>query len=177
MDILSFVLQVLSLVSMITASLLKGKNMKKILILVLAGNLLGALGYLAGGTGLNGAASCFLGTLMTFINYFFEAKNKELPKWLVAIYAVSFIGVNLVVAYMGASISYLTAIAILAALAFIMCIGQKNGAKYRFWTIVNMTLWCTYDGLSGTYSALANHIPLLLFTVAGMIIHDRKKKE
>lgn len=176
MEILSLVLQVLSLISMVTASLLKGKNMKKILVLVLLGNLLGALGYLAGGKGFNGAASCFLGTLITFINYFFEAKNKPIPKWLAAIYAVSFIGVNLAVAHFGDGISYLTAIAIVAALAFIMCIGQKNGAKYRFWTIVNMTLWCIYDGLSGTYSALANHIPLLLFTIAGMVIHDRKKK-
>lgn len=176
MDILSYALQIIGLIGMITASLLKGKDMKKILALVLASNLCVGFGYLAGGTGLNGAASCFLGALMTFINYFFEVKNKDIPKWLVAIYAVSFIGVNLAVAYLGAGISYLTAIAIVAALAFIMCIGQKNGAKYRFWTIVNMTLWCSYDALSATYSALFNHIPLLLFTVAGMLIHDRKKK-
>ena len=43
--------------------------------------------------------------------------------------------------------------------------------------VVNMVLWCTYDVLSKSFGALSSHIPLLLFTVAGMIIHDRKNKD
>ena len=74
-------------------------------------------------------------------------------------------------------VSALGTLVIVASLTFVMCIGQKSGAKYRFWTIVNMVLWCTYDVLAPAYSALATHIPQLLFTVAGMIIHDRKKAE
>lgn len=173
MQILSFVLSTIGLVSMIIASLIKGKNIKTILCLVFCSNLLIAISYLVGGSGINGAASCFIGAAQSIINYFFESKNKPLPKWLVAIYAVAFIAVNLIVAGFNA----LCVLAIVASLSFIMCIGQKSGAKYRFWIIVNSVLWCAYDIFSKSFSALPTHIILLLFTVAGMIIHDRKEKK
>lgn len=171
MEILSYILSLLGLVSMIMASLIKGNNMKKILFFVFCGNILVAVSYLLGGSGINGAASCFLGGIQAIINYFFDSKNKPLPKWLIAVYAVAFIALNLAVG----GFSALGVLAIVASLTFIMCIGQKNGAKYRFWTIVNNILWCLYDVLSKSFGALASHVPLLLFTIAGMIIHDKKK--
>ncbi len=173
MQILSFILSTLGLISMITASLIKGKKMKTILFLVFCGNLLVAISYLVGGSGINGAASCFIGAAQTIINYFFESKGKPLPKWLVAIYVVAFIAVNLIVAGLNA----LCVLAIVASLTFVMCIGQKSGARYRFWTIVNSVLWCSYDIFSKSFSALPTHVILLVFTVAGMIIHDRKEKK
>lgn len=178
---LSFVCSILGLVSMIVASLIKGKNMKTILFFVFCGNVLVAVSYLLGGQGINGAASCFVGGAQAIINYFFDSKNKPLPKWLVVIYALSFIVVNIVVSdgvsKTGIFISWLCLLVIVASLTFIMCIGQKSGAKYRFWTIVNNLLWCLYDVLSKSFGALTSHIPLLLFTVAGMIIHDRKSRK
>lgn len=174
MQILAYVLSFLGLASMIAASLIKGKRMKLILFFVFCGNALVATSYLVGGSGINGAAACYLGAVQTLINYFFDSKGKALPKWLIAIYAVSIIVLNIWVAR---GISALGILVIVASLTFILCIGQKNGAKYRFWTIVNMLLWCTYDILSRSYSVLASHIPQLLFTVAGMIIHDRKKSQ
>lgn len=180
MAILPSVFSFLGLVSMISASLVKGKNMKVILLLVFGGNLFCALSYLVG-SGINGAASCFIGSAQAIINYFFDSKNKPLPKWLVAIYAFAFIGVNLLVTDLASKdikIIGLCILAIIASLSFIMCIGQKSGAKYRFWTIVNNLLWCAYDVFSGSFSVLLlTHIPLLVFTVAGMIIHDRKKEK
>ncbi|MBE7024401.1 MAG: YgjV family protein [Ruminococcaceae bacterium] len=125
-----------------------------------------------GGSGINGAASCYLGGVQSIINYFFDSKNKPLPKWLISLYAVAIIALNIWVG----GVSFLGILVIVASLTFIMCIGQKNGAKYRFWTIVNMSLWCVYDILSRSFGALVTHIPLLLFTVAGMIIHDRNNK-
>ena len=175
MQILSYVLSFLGLVSMIVASLIKSGNMKKILFLVFCGNFLVAVSYLVGGSGINGAASCFLGAAQTVVNYFFESKGKPIPKWLTVIYALSFVVLNLAVS--GFNIELLTVIAIVATLSFVMSIGQGNVAKYRFWIVVNSVLWCTYDILSKSYSALATHVPLLIFTVAGMIIHDRKSKK
>jgi hypothetical protein len=172
MEILSYVLSLIGLASMIAASLVKGRSMKVILILVFCGNISVALSYLLGGSGINGAASCFIGGAQSIINYFFDSKNKPLPKWLVAVYALAFIGVNIWVA----GVNFLCILAILASLTFIMCIGQKSGAKYRFWTIVNVVMWGIYDIVSKSYGALFTHVPLLLFTIAGMIIHDRKKK-
>lgn len=171
MQVLAYVLSILGLVSMISASLVKGERMKQILFLVFCGNVLVATSYLLDGTGINGAASCYLGGVQSIINYFFDSKNKPLPKWLIAIYAVAYIGLNLWVAQ---GVTALGILVIVASLTFIMCIGQTNGAKYRFWTVVNMVLWCTYDVLSQSYSAMITHVALLVFTVAGMVIHDRK---
>ena len=173
MQALSFVFSTLGLISMIVASLVKGKSMKVILALVFCGNFFFAVSYLFGGQGINGAASCFVGAAQSIINYFFDSKNKPIPKWLVAVYALAFVAVNLIVG----GFSGLGLLAIIASLSFILCIGQKNGAKYRFWTIVNVVLWCVYDLLSKSFGALTSHIPLLIFTVAGMIIHDRKGKK
>lgn len=182
MDILAYVLSLAGLVSMILASLTKGEKMKRILLLVFLGNALVATSYLIDGAGLNGAAACYLGALMTIINYFFESKKMPIPKWLVAVYAVAFVAVNLwviggvstLVENFGTRAFFPPVIAIIACLIFILCIGQENGAKYRFWTIVNMLLWCTYDIVSMAYPGLLTHGIQLVFLAVGMIIHDRK---
>lgn len=169
MEILSYILSLLGLGSMIIASLIKGKNMKTILLFVFAGNILVATSYLMSG-GYNGAASCYLGGAQTIINYFYDAKKKPLPKRLIAVYALAFVALNLAVG----GLSPLGILAIIASLTFILCIGQKVGSKYRFWTLVNMLLWCLYDLLSGSYGViLFTHGPQVVFAVMGMIIHDR----
>lgn len=173
MQILSYVLSLLGLSSMILASLTKGERMKTILFLVFCGNVLVATSYLVGGSGINGAAACYLGGAQTLINYFFDSKNKPLPKWLIISYAIAIIVLNIWVA---GGVTALGILVIVASLTFILCIGQKNGARYRFWTLVNMALWCTYDILSATYSVLITHAIQLAFAVIGMMIHDRKKK-
>ncbi len=169
------ILSLLCLLLCIIASLVKGKNMKLILFLVFGSNLSIALSYLIGGQGINGAASCFIGAAQAIINYFFDSKGKPLPKWLIGIYMAAFIGVNLVVGMSG-GFDPLCLLAIAACLTFVMEIGQENGAKYRFWVICNSVLWCTYDILSKAWPAMFTHICLLVFTVIGMIIHDRKSK-
>ena len=173
MEVLSYILSGAGLVCMILASLVKGEHIKRILVLVSCGNFLTATSYLLD-SGINGAASCYLGSVQTIINYFFDSKNKPIPYWLNIIYALSFVAVNIIVA---GGISPLGLLAIVASLIFVLCIGQKNGKMYRFWTIVNMLLWCTYDVLSGSYGPLCLHIVLLTFTVIGMIVHDFKNKK
>ena len=168
MEILAYVLSALGLVSMICASLVKGEKMKTILFLVFCGNLFVATSYLVGGSGINGAAACYLGALMTLSNYFFESRKKDVPRYMIAIYALAIIVLNIWVS---------KGIDPLASLTFIFCIGQKNGAKYRIWTIINMVLWCIYDVLSFSFSALVTHVPQLIFAIVGIIIHDRKKAD
>lgn len=173
MQILSYILSVGGLLSMICASLVKGKNMKWILLLVFMGNMLVATSYLVTGDGINGAVSCYIGAAQTIINYFFDAKKKPLPIWLIIIYAVAFVALNLVFG----GFTPLGILAIIASLTFILCIGQKVGSKYRFWTLVNMGLWCLYDILSGSYGVLFTHGTQMVFAVIGMIIYDRNKNE
>lgn len=154
---------------MIISSLLKGKNMKKILLFVFLGNFLVATSYLIDGQGA-GAVSCFIGAAQAIINSFYDAKEKPLPKWLIATYAAAFIVANLLVFQVPVDV-----IAIIASLTFIMCVGQKTGARYRVWTVINMVLWCTYDLLRPAHGPLITHVILLVFTLGGMLWHDRKK--
>ena len=122
MNILATSLGVLGTVSMIIASMIKGKDMKLILFFVFFGNVFAATSYLLDGSGINGAASCYIGGVQTLINYLFDSKNKPLPKWLVALYALSFVGVNVYVGAVSSMKIYLTILAIAASLTFVMCI-------------------------------------------------------
>ena len=169
MDILAFILSTLGTVCICIPPILKGKNMKLILLFVFSANLLVALSYLCTG-GFNGAASCFVGAATSIINYFYDKNEKELPKWLVGVYAAAFIAVNLLVFK-----SVFDLVAMVASLTFIGCIGQKNGAKYRLWTLANVILWIAYDLICASYGPLSTHVIQLGFVVTGIFIHDIKK--
>ncbi len=171
MQTLSYILSFIGLAAMVAASLIKGKNMKTILLLVFLSNLTVGTSYLCNGTGINGAAALYLACIQALINFFFQYRGKEIPKWLLLIYAAAIIALNIAVG----GLKPLVLLVIVASLTFLLCIGQKNGAKYRFWTIVNISLWCLYDVLSKSYGALTTHVTLLVFTVVGMLIYDRKK--
>lgn len=175
MEILSYILSILGLISMVTASLIKGENMKGILILVFLGNMLVATSYCFEAAW-NGALSCFVGAAQTFLNYFFESKNKKLPMLMVGIYAGAFVVVN-VAPYITNIVALFTSfgiVALIASLTFIMCIGQKSGTKYRIWSIINMVLWALYDLLSGAYAPLVTHAIMLASNIIGLLIHDVK---
>ena len=170
---MSFAFTTLGLICILSASIIKGKNMKLILFLLFVANAAVATGYLFTENGINGAVTCYIGAAQTIINYFFECKNKPIPKWLVAIYAIAFVSVNL--AFAGFTVP--CTIAIVASLMYVMSIGQKNGAKFRIWTLGNVILWGIYDIVTPAFAGLITHIPQLIFTIAGMIIHDIKNEK
>lgn len=170
MEALAFALSTLGTVCICIPPLLKGKNMKVILLLVFSTNVLIATSYVLTGA-FNGAASCCVGAAQTIINYFFERKNKPIPLWLVAIYAVAFIFVNLLVF---ANITDI--LALLASLIFVLSICQKNGKQYRLWTVVNTMLWLIYDFITLSFGPLSTHAIQLATLLFGMVMHDRKKE-
>ncbi len=170
---LAVIANLIGLALVITASLSKGSKIKTILALVLFGNLFVSAGYILSGTGINGAASGILACVQTLINYFFEAKGKPVPKTLIAIYILSFVAVNLVVG----GVNFYTFLAILACIAFIASILQKNGKNYRICAIANTVLWIAYDLLTHTYSAIITHGTLLCVSLVGFFVHDIKKQQ
>ena len=172
MDTLAFILSALGTICICAASFLKGKNMKFILLLVFLTNALMGISYILTGA-FNGAVSSILGAVQTILNYFlFERKNKSIPKWLIVIYALSFLIVNLLVFE-----RILDLLALVATMAFIMEICQKTGKQYRFWVVVNSILWVTYDVISRSYGPLSTHAILLVSTLVGMVMHDKKEKK
>ncbi len=170
MEILAYILSISGLIMGVSASLVRGKKMGFTLVLILLSNFLMATSYIVGGGGINGAISCYIGFLQAGINFFFQRKNKEIPKWLIGIYALMFITANLL-----GEISWLSLLSIVACLIFIGGIAQKNGKGYRGWHVINSSLWCTYDILSRSYEPLVSHVILLTFDIVGILIHDLKK--
>ncbi len=173
MLIASYIVNFIGLFAFVLASMVKGEKMGFILFLNFCGNALIGIAYLLGGNGINGALSSFLGGLQAIVTYFFESRGKALPKWLIGIYALSFIVVNL---WLGA-LSWLSTLAIAASMCYVMKLIQKSGKAYRFWALSNSVFWCVYDLCSRTYGSLAVHVALLLFTAVGMLLHDLKKSE
>ena len=174
MVILSYVLQTVSTLLCISALLIKGKNMNLIQIILFSGNVVGGVGYLfAGPTGINAAVSCILAGVQSLINYSFQSRNKPIPKWLIAIHALSLIVLNIAVS----GITLPCMFAIISAMFFVLSIVQSSGRMFRVWTFFNNVTWITYDLVAETYSGLIIHVTMFVFTLVGMILHDRKKKE
>ena len=173
MQTLAFVLSIAGLLAAMTPNLLKGKNLKLILVFLVCANLLYAFSYLAEGKGINGSAAGFLGAAIAGLNFIFESKEKPVPKWLVAVYFVVAITVQLLVA----EITYLTVIIVGAVAAFLMGVLQPNGKMYRIWALLNIVLWVVYDILSKSYALLPVHSIQALTVVIGMLVHDRKKSK
>ena len=152
-------------------NLLKGKNLKLILVFLVCANLLYAFSYLAEGKGINGSAAGFLGAAIAAVNFTFDSKGKPVPKWLIAIYFVVTISVQLLVA----PITYLTIVIVAATTAFLMGVLQPNGKMYRLWALANILLWVLYDILSKSYALLPVHCFQTVTVIVGMILHDRKE--
>ena len=60
-------------------------------------------------------------------------------------------------------------------MAFVLEISQKNGKLFRMWKAVNAVLWIVYDLVTLSFGPLSTHAIQLGNTVAGMILHDKKK--
>lgn len=167
---MSYILSGIGLVVLIVASLIKGETIKKTLYLVLTGNLLVATSYLFTDNGINGAVSSYIGSIQALINLFYAKKNKNIPVWLLVIYALSFIVANFAVLKDAVGI-----IALLATLCFVGCVSSKTGKGYRIWQAANNLLWILYDILSYSYGPLVTHTVLCVFTVAGILWNDCRK--
>ena len=167
---MAILLSVLGTICVCTSAMIKGKDMRLILLLVFSANVLIAVSYLLTGA-YNGAASCFVGGVQAIINYFFERKGKKLPAWLLGLYALSVIVVNLLV------FSRLwDLLAMFGSLTFILCITQKNGKMYRLWSLIKDFLWLAYALVSASWGPLISQSITLSTVIGGMLLHDRKEK-
>ena len=170
MKILAFALSVIGTVCICGCSLIKGKDMRLILFLAFLSNVFVGASYILTGAW-NGALSCGVGAAQSIINYFFERKQKPLPVWLVALYALSFTAVNVI-----AFARFTDIFAILACYAYILGISQKSGKKFRVWSLTNAGLWLVYDLVSHSYGPVFTHVCQSSIAIFGMLMHDRQKK-
>lgn len=151
-----------------------GKKMSTVLAFNFTGNLIVGISYLlAGGDGaLAGAAICFVACIQVFINYSYTRHEKRIPNFLLAVYLVVFIAVNLVVFK-----AWYDILALAAAVCYVFSISQQKPATYRILYCLNSTLWIVYDFMAGAYGNLSTHIALAVFTLVSMFVNDRKNKK
>ena len=79
METIAFILSLFGTVCVCVPPLLKGKNMKLILLLVFMSNAAVGVSYILTGA-MTGGVSCLIGAAQAIINYFFERKGKILDK-------------------------------------------------------------------------------------------------
>ncbi len=146
------------------------KKMKTILIFNFIGNLLVGVSYLLNKS-FSGAAICAVACTQVFINYNFDKKEKKVPIWLLGIYAVAFLGVNMI-----AFAHWYDVLSLLAALVFVISVAQSDAKYYRIFYMTNSFLWIGYDILAKAYEPLSTHVILFIATIISTIIRDRKKQ-
>ena len=110
----------------------------------------------------------FFGILEMFINYLFERKKKEVPRFVVGIYIIC----NIVLGALTFE-KALDVIPILAAIAFCFTILAKNEQNMRRLMFVNQTLWLIFDVAVGAYVLACSNILTLISIV---IAYNRYSK-
>lgn len=146
-----------------------GKKMRTILAFNFTGNLLVGLSYLLTDAK-TGAVVCFVACVQVVINYFFDMKGKKVPVWLIAIYLVVFVSVNLL-----AFENWYDAFSLVASMLFVISVAQSNAKYYRILYFSNSAVWILYDFLSGATGNLSTHIVLVIATLISMIVRNKEK--
>ena len=148
------------------------RGIRWLLFLQAMGNLTIALGYLLDQS-YRGAASCLIGAATAIISGLYDAKGRNVPMFMICIYAAAFIVANLCT-----FTAWYSAIALLASVVYVLSIIQKSGMFYRVWATVNMLLWVSYDIFAAAYGSLTSHTIMILFILSGIVLDKiRDKKE
>ena len=111
----------------------------------------------------------FFGVLEMLINYLFERKKKEIPKFVVAIYIMCNIALG-VLTFEKA----LDVIPIVAAIVFCFTLLAKKEQNMRMLMFANQSLWLIFDVSVGAY-VLAGSNVLTLISIA--IAYNRYRKK
>ena len=146
------------------------KQKKHILIAFIFVNLFAAMGYilLKAYTGL---VTTSIAVVQTTIQYIYDKKQKEVPKYFVIIYLISSI--------IGGFFTFKTFIDILPILSFVMytlSILPKKESTVRKFTLLKLLLWIPYDAYKLAIASMIGRIITVVSTIIGMVRLDRNKK-
>ena len=148
------------------------KKRKTVLTLNFLGNVLVGTSYLLISR-FSGAAICFAAAIQVLINYCFDAKGKKLPVPLMIVHAAVFLTINLITFS-----AWYDAIALAAALMFVLSMAQHSTKYYRMLYVANSMLWIVYDTLAKAYGNLFTHVVLFVAITVAIYVRDvRMKKE
>lgn len=146
------------------------KQKQHILIAFMAANLLFGSSFILL-KGYSGAVICLVAAVQTLINYQYERKNKEFPKYLIVSY--------IIIAFICGIFTYKTLIDILPVICsvlYTLSIIQKRESNLRKVTFINIILWVIYDYSVGAYAAFTSDLFLTVSTIVAIIRYDILKK-
>ena len=109
--------------------------------------------------------------IQTFINYFFDKKEKKIPNWLIIVYLV--VSVSLASLTISNAIDV---IPIICAVSYIMLITVQKESTIRKFSLLNAGFWFIYDILIQNYSVALFDFMIVVSTLIGMYRYDLKKE-
>ena len=172
MDINFIIAQIFGALSMGSSIIsMQFKKRKSILIALLCLNLFAALNMVFLDS-LSAAYITFFAILEMIINYFFERKGKDVPKFLVGIYIIC----NIIIG----SLTFtgpLDIIPILAAIIFCFTILTKSEQNIRKLMFVNQCLWLVFDLAVGAYTLVCSNILTLVSTAIAYARYSKTNKK
>ena len=115
-----------------------GKKMTTILVFNFAGNLLVGISYLMTSS-YSGAAICAVALVQVGVNYIYDSKKIKVPNWLIAVYAVAFLTVNLIT-----FMAWYDVFSLVSAMLFVLSAAQSS-AKYYILYASNSMVWIFYE--------------------------------
>ena len=145
------------------------KNKKQIILMFILANLFSAINFVLLQS-YSGATICIFAIVQTFINKFFENKNKQVPKIVIAIYII--ISIILGAITFKASID---SVPIICSILYTLTIIQDKEKNIRIISLVNILLWILYDTVCQAYTAAISDSLMTISTIIGIYRFDYKK--
>lgn len=124
--------------------------------------------------GYSASLICFVAIIQAVINYQYERKEKEFPKYLVILYILS--------SFLCGMVTYqkpLDVLPVIAAILYTLSIIQNKEKNLRILVLLNITIWAIYDTIIGAYTNTISDIVFMGSTIIGMVRYDilKGKKE
>ncbi len=145
------------------------KNRKQILIALFLLNLFCALNFVFLNN-LTSACICFFANIEMIINYCFEVRKKDVPKWIIGIYII----INIILGMLTFK-NIIDIFPIICAILYCGTILTKNESNIRKLMFSNQALWLIFDFIVGAYASVVNAILTIISVVIAMVRYDFKK--
>ena len=166
---LSYVAQffgVLVIISNVIAMQMKKK--KQIIFWYILGNMLSSIMFFLLQR-YSGATICLFAIFQTFINKYFEKKEKDVPKVIITAYIIISIILGVITFN-----DYIDIMPIVCSILYTIMILKKKESNIRKTALINIIIWGVYDFLSKAYSGMISDLITTIATLVGIYRFDIK---
>lgn len=147
------------------------KHKKHMIIMFMLANLFSVFNFILLQS-YSGATICFFAIIQIFINYFFERKDKEVPKIVIGTYIIISIIIGVITFK-----NYIDILPIISSILYTLSIIQKQEKNIRRILLINSVSWTTYEFISMAYTAGISDALMVISTLIGMYRFDYKTKK